>query len=114
MPRPRLTIVHNDGTEEVLTEEVLTDDDGIIEILENGFSSVATYPDTLPINIGGLDPEALRMLEAEIEAMWRSSSDEDYYDTSDPPIPPFMEEDKKDESLKIIAEQYIDKDLNCI
>jgi hypothetical protein len=56
----------------------------------------------------------MRRLQAEVEAMWRSGSDEDYYDTSGPPIPPFMEEDKKDESLKIIAEQYIDKDLNCI
>lgn len=84
-----------------------------LEILENGFSSVAAYPDRLPIDLTGLGPEAIRILEEEIEAMWRSSSDEDYYDTSDPPIPPFMRE-KKDESLKIIAEQYIDKDLNCI
>jgi hypothetical protein len=108
MPRPRATIVHNDGT-----EEVLTDDGGIIEILENGFSSGATYPDNLPINIGGLDPEVMRRLEAEVEAMWRRDSEEDYYDGSGPPIPPFMRE-KKDESLKIIAEQYVDEDLNCI
>jgi hypothetical protein len=98
MPRPRVTAVHNDGTREVL---------------ENGFSSGATFPDAAPINIR-LDPETMRRLQAEVEAMWRSGSDEDYYDTSGPPIPPFMEEDKKDESLKIIAEQYIDKDLNCI
>jgi hypothetical protein len=87
-----------------------------LEILENGFSSVATYPDRIPIvpiDLTGLGPEAIRILEEEIEAMWRSSSDEDYYDGSGPPTPPFMRE-KKDESLKIIADQYIDKDLNCI